>query len=100
MGVIYERAGEDQEAAGWYSKAASLGCCRAMNLLGLMQFAGRGHFERRRAMDNHSRSQGKDGEKKLAYLSFCAAARGGCANAYYNMGNCLENGNSVSKLYK
>lgn len=33
-----------------------------------------------------------EGEKKLAFLTFCAAAKGGYANAYYNVGNCLEYG--------
>lgn len=71
-----------------YAKAASLGCCRAINLLGLLQFHGRGSFAHRRLGSASS----CEGDKKLAFLSFCAAAKGGYANAYYNVGNCLEYG--------
>lgn len=70
-----------------YSKAASSGCCRALNLLGLLQFHGKGNFASKRIG-----STDIAGEKKLAFLSFCASAKGGCANAYFNVGSCLEYG--------
>jgi TPR repeat protein len=86
LGVVFEKAGDFDEAENWYSKASSLGCCRALNLLGMLQYHGRGSYARKR-LGNDS-----VGEKKLAFLSFCASAKGGHANAFFNCGNCLEYG--------